>query len=73
MACRIARIYRDSGKYDMAIKFFERIAKTYRKEQWGTLLKPVLSTWYVCSRQVGNVDSAVQLLIEMMCSGNAML
>ncbi|KAF8514641.1 Foie gras liver health family 1-domain-containing protein [Hysterangium stoloniferum] len=72
IACRIAQTYRDSGKFEMAIKFFERIAKTYRKEEWGIMLKPVLSTWYTCSRQVGDVDSAVKLLIEMMCCGNAM-
>lgn len=69
IACRIAQTYRDSGKFDMAIRFFERIARTYRKERWGAMLKPILSMWYACTRQLGDVDGSVRLLIEMICSG----
>ncbi|KAF8511539.1 Gryzun, putative trafficking through golgi-domain-containing protein [Gautieria morchelliformis] len=69
VACRIAQTYHDSGKFDMAIRFFERIAKAYRKERWGTMLKPILSMWYTCARQIGDVESIVKLLIEMMGYG----
>ncbi|KAF8584313.1 hypothetical protein K439DRAFT_1633686 [Ramaria rubella] len=68
IACRIAQTYHDSGKFDMAVRFFERIAKTYRKERWA-MLKPILSMWYTCARQMGDVDGTVKLLIEMMCCG----
>ncbi|KAJ1341086.1 hypothetical protein BSLG_004327 [Batrachochytrium salamandrivorans] len=37
----IARIYEESGKYDMALEFFERISKTYRKELWFSILASV--------------------------------
>ena len=53
----------------MAVRFFERIAKTYRKERWNTMLKPILSIWYACARQLGDVDCIVKLLIEMMSCG----
>ncbi|KAK7036442.1 hypothetical protein VNI00_011639 [Paramarasmius palmivorus] len=82
IAYRIAQTYYDSGKFDMAIRwvvpalvkhftdswisFFERIAKTYRREHWGSLLRPLLSTWYRCAQQLGDVDLSVRLLVEML-------
>jgi trafficking protein particle complex subunit 11 len=69
IACRIAQTYHDSGKFDMAVRFFERIAKTYRKEHWRVMLKPILFMWYACARQIGDVESIVKLLIEMMGCG----
>ncbi|KAF8891851.1 Gryzun, putative trafficking through golgi-domain-containing protein [Infundibulicybe gibba] len=66
IAYRIAQTYYDSGKFDMAVRFFERIAKTYRREKWGSMLKPLLSTWYACAQQLGDVDLSVRLLIEML-------
>ncbi|KZS99569.1 uncharacterized protein LAESUDRAFT_765393 [Laetiporus sulphureus 93-53] len=62
---RIAHTYCGSGKFDMAA-FFERIAKTYRREQWDSLLQPLLSTWYSCARKMGDVELSVRLLIEML-------
>lgn len=73
IACRIAQTYHDSGKFDMAVRFFERIAKSYRKERWGTMLKPILSIWYACARQMGDIESTVRLLIEMMSCGIVVL
>ncbi|KAG7091150.1 hypothetical protein E1B28_010203 [Marasmius oreades] len=69
IAYRIAQTYQDSGKYDMAIRFFERMAKTYRKEQWRSLLVPLLSTWYACAERLGDVDLCVRLLVEMLGYG----
>ncbi|RDB24899.1 Trafficking protein particle complex subunit 11 [Hypsizygus marmoreus] len=66
IAYRIAQTYYDSGKFDMAIRFFERIAKTYRREKWGSMLRPLLATWYACARELGDVDLSVKLLIEML-------
>ncbi|KAF9460741.1 Gryzun, putative trafficking through golgi-domain-containing protein [Collybia nuda] len=66
IAYRIAQTYYDSGKFEMAIRFFERIAKTYRREKWGPLLRPLLSTWYSCAQQLGDVDLSVRLLVEML-------
>ncbi|GLB37359.1 putative foie gras liver health family 1 [Lyophyllum shimeji] len=66
IAHRIAQTYYHSGKYDMAMRFFERIAKTYRREKWGLLLRPLLSTWYACARELGDIDLSVKLLVEML-------
>jgi len=53
----------------MKPRFFERIAKTYRKEQWGVVLRPLLSVWYSCAQQTGNMELSVQLLLEMLGHG----
>ena len=50
-------------------RFFERIAKTYRREKWDAMLLPLLSTWYRCAQQLGDVELSVQLLIEMLAHG----
>ena len=52
-----------------ARRFFERIAKTYRREKWDAMLLPLLSTWYACAQQLGDVELSVQLLIEMLAHG----
>ena len=50
----------------MAVRFFERIAKTYRREKWDAMLRPLLATWYACAQQLGDVELSVQLLLEML-------
>ncbi|CDO69602.1 hypothetical protein BN946_scf184875.g5 [Trametes cinnabarina] len=69
IAYRIAHTYYESGKFDMAVRFFERIAKTYRRESWGSLLQPLLTQWYACAQQLGDVELSVKLLIEMLGHG----
>ena len=66
IAYRIAQTYYESGKFDMAVRFFERIAKTYRREKWDAMLRPLLATWYACAQQLGDVELSVQLLLEML-------
>lgn len=66
IAYRIAQTYHQSGKFDMAVRFFERIARTYRREKWYTMLRPLLSTWYTCAQQLGDVELSICLLIEML-------
>ena len=55
----------------MESRFFERIAKTYRKERWDVVLRPLLTIWYSCAQQTGNVELSVQLLLEMLGHGKA--
>ncbi|KAF7315077.1 hypothetical protein MIND_00021900 [Mycena indigotica] len=69
IAYRIGQTYYESGKFDMAVRFFERIAKNYRRERWGSLLRPLLATWYACARQMGDVELSIRLLIEMLGYG----
>ncbi|KAJ7716532.1 Gryzun, putative trafficking through golgi-domain-containing protein [Mycena metata] len=69
IAYRIGQTYYESGKFDMAVRFFERIAKSYRREKWGLLLRPLLATWYACARQLGDVELSIRLLVEMLGYG----
>ncbi|KAJ7478961.1 hypothetical protein FB451DRAFT_1395573 [Mycena latifolia] len=52
--------------YELFKKFFERMAKSYRREKWGLLLRQLLATWYACARQLGDVERSIQLLVEML-------
>ncbi|KAH7883282.1 Gryzun, putative trafficking through golgi-domain-containing protein [Phlebopus sp. FC_14] len=70
IACRIAHTYYESGKFDMAVRFYERIAKTYRREKWNAMLRPLFSTWYVCAQKLGDVELIVRLLVEMIGYGD---
>ncbi|THH12527.1 hypothetical protein EW146_g7608 [Bondarzewia mesenterica] len=69
IAYRIAQTYYESGKFDMAVRFFERIARTYRREKWGSMMRPLLTTWYRCAQRLGDVELSVKLLIEMLGHG----
>ncbi|KAI0002431.1 Gryzun, putative trafficking through golgi-domain-containing protein [Russula compacta] len=69
IAGRIAGTYYAAGKFDMAVRFFERIAKTYRRERWGAMLRPLLTTWYKCAQQLGDVELSVKILVEMLAHG----
>ncbi|KAL5512612.1 hypothetical protein ACEPAG_3265 [Sanghuangporus baumii] len=71
IAYRIAQTYFESGKYEMSVRFFERITRTYGREKWGALLSPLLSTWYACSQQLGDVEMSVRLLVEMIVRGRS--
>ncbi|KAJ7503038.1 Foie gras liver health family 1-domain-containing protein [Mycena galericulata] len=69
IAYRIGQTYYESGKFDMAVRFFERIAKSYRREKWGLLLRPLLATWYACAQRLGDVELSISLLVEMLGYG----
>ncbi|KAJ7099520.1 Gryzun, putative trafficking through golgi-domain-containing protein [Mycena belliarum] len=69
IAYRIGQTYYESGKFEMAVRFFERIAKSYRREKWGLLLRPLLATWYACAQQLGDVELSIRLLVEMLSYG----
>jgi len=69
IALQIATAYHESGKDDLAVKFFERITKTYRKERWKSLLRPGLKMWCESARRLGAVESCLILMIEMLGLG----
>ncbi|KAF8308283.1 hypothetical protein DL93DRAFT_2220330 [Clavulina sp. PMI_390] len=66
MAYRIAETYFNAGKYDLGVKFFERIARTFRRERWDAMLHPTLSMWCESARQSGDVEGTVPLLLELI-------
>lgn len=72
------RLVHDNGRaMRMQLKvlnrFFERIAKTYRKEHWGSMLRPLLTTWYSCAKQLGHVELSIRLLLEMIGHGMCLI
>lgn len=69
IAYRIAQTYFQSGKVDTAVRFFERIAETYRKEKWGSMLRPLLGMWYKCAQELDDRERCAKLLVEMMGYG----
>jgi 3,4-dihydroxy-2-butanone 4-phosphate synthase len=50
-------------------RFFERMAKTSRKDKWGRILRPILVMWYECAKRLGETELCVRLLMEMISSG----
>ena len=67
--CLPARTCGHSLDVKLLWRFFERIAKTYRREKWNDLLRPLLATWYACAQQLGDVELGIRLLLEMMGHG----
>jgi tetratricopeptide (TPR) repeat protein len=66
LAAEIAGTYYETGKFEMAIKFFERIGKTYRKEKWHMVLTSILRWSLRCAKELGSWERAVECLIELM-------
>ncbi|KAJ3278121.1 hypothetical protein HK104_002636 [Borealophlyctis nickersoniae] len=66
LASEIARAYEESGKYEMALKFFERIGKTYRKENWPWVLQSILNMSVRCARMLGTWDTVAECLVELL-------
>ena len=73
VAGQIAGTYYASGKFDMAVRFFERIAKTYRRERWCSTQLPLFVTWHKCAQTLGDVELSVKILVEMLANGMHLL
>ncbi|CAE6461506.1 unnamed protein product [Rhizoctonia solani] len=69
IAYRIAETHYEGGKFDLAVKFFERIARTYRTERWTELLRPALALWYDCARHLADIELSLRVLAEMLVPG----
>ncbi|KAL1915276.1 uncharacterized protein VTP21DRAFT_7552 [Calcarisporiella thermophila] len=66
LAAEIGNAYFESKEYDKAAQFFERIAKSYRKEKWYTILASILHLSVKCARELGRWGHAVELLVELL-------
>jgi hypothetical protein len=66
IAFRIAETYSSSGQWEMAMRFFDRIAKTYQRERWDPIVANIRSLWYECAQRTGAVEVAARLLLETM-------
>ncbi|KAG0035770.1 hypothetical protein BGZ81_000063 [Podila clonocystis] len=68
LASEIAGTYYTAGKFEMALKFFERIGKTYRKEGWNLILTSILKWSIQCAKELGYWENVVEYLFEMLSS-----
>ncbi|KAF9435239.1 hypothetical protein BGZ76_006654 [Entomortierella beljakovae] len=66
LASEIAGTYYSAGKFEMALKFFERIGKTYRKEGWTVILTSILKWSIQCAKELGYWENIVEYLFEML-------
>jgi hypothetical protein len=66
LASEIARVYQFSGKHEMALKFFERIGRTYRKENWPAVIKSLLTQSVECGKVLGRRENVVEFLVELL-------
>ncbi|KAG0336203.1 hypothetical protein BG004_008161 [Podila humilis] len=66
LASEIAGTYYTSGKFEMALKFFERIGKTFRKEGWSLILTSILKWSVQCAKELGYWENVVEFYIEML-------
>ncbi|KAG2200136.1 hypothetical protein INT47_012417 [Mucor saturninus] len=66
LAAEIAGTYYETGKFEMAIKFFERIGKTYRKEKWDMVLTSILRWSLRCAKELGSWEKAIECLVELL-------
>jgi hypothetical protein len=66
LASEIAQEYFEAAKYEMALKFFDRIAKNYRKEKWHSILGSILRKSLDCARQLQLWTKCVEYLIELL-------
>jgi len=68
IAAQIAREYYDVKNYDMALRFFERISKTYRKEAWSNVLADILTISLKCALELNRVELVTEYSLELMSS-----
>ncbi|KAJ3393816.1 hypothetical protein HDU92_007453 [Lobulomyces angularis] len=69
LAGEIARLYYLGGKFDMALKFFDRINKTYRKDRWFYILKHILRETILCASKLGVFNVVIESLLELLGLG----
>ena len=53
----------------MTIRFYERIAKTYRKENWDMILAKILEERIFCAKKLGMWDQVAVSLVELLSGG----
>ena len=66
LASEIADEYFESNKYEMALKFYDRIAKNYRKEKWNAVLKTIIQKSLECAKRLRIWDKVLEYLTELM-------
>lgn len=68
VASEIARVYQKDSKHEIALKFYERISKSYRKDKWFDLLCDVCSRMVEASIALNQPKSLFESLFEQMAT-----
>ena len=68
LASQMAEEYFYSQNYQMAKRFFERVAKTYQKEQWYTVLAHIQRCLRICAQQLGLLTDFVSTSVALLSS-----
>ncbi|GAB5357311.1 hypothetical protein AAMO2058_000363700 [Amorphochlora amoebiformis] len=66
VASHMAKEYLSSGNPNMANKFFDRIARTYRKEKWNVVLRDILTKALQCARALNRSSNAASYTLELL-------
>lgn len=75
LAYEIAKTYIETGKHEVAMKFFEKIINSFRKECWPQILSKVLLDSISCAQIVkGNdnliINNSIELLSPLLSSND---
>ncbi|KAF6766968.1 protein of unknown function DUF1683, C-terminal [Kalmanozyma brasiliensis GHG001] len=68
IAAKIATAYDEGGQDEMALKFLERILKSYAKEGWGEVRRALVEVAIEAAVRAGDRASVVRLLVETLDS-----
>ena len=69
LAAQIALAHFEGGNHQMALKFHERIAKTYRRDQWTPVLDSIVRMSYISALHADDPENAIRLLLELLAPG----
>ncbi|KAI5481898.1 hypothetical protein MNV49_000175 [Pseudohyphozyma bogoriensis] len=69
LASQIALTHYEAGKYEMALKFNDRIGRTYRREKWRDVLDSISQISYNSAMQIADYDSAIKALYGLLAAG----
>ncbi|ORX82554.1 hypothetical protein BCR32DRAFT_267562 [Anaeromyces robustus] len=66
LARNIAKMYEEKNNYEIALKFYDRISKTYRNENWNVLLTDILKLIVKCSKETHSYQILIESLVELL-------
>lgn len=61
----------DGIRPDECFRFHDRISRTYRREKWREILDPILQLSYDSAVKVGDDESALKALFELLAPGSS--
>lgn len=66
LASEIAAIYAQHDKNEMALNFYDKICKTYRKEKWTFILKSICESVLSIAKKINNNQIAISCFVELL-------